>query len=164
MRRIAAVVLVLLLAGCGGGGSKPTVSEPGARPAAASSVAARDAAAVVRAFEAAIPTAHLGTVFTEATDPNHKLGRPGGYSSKATWTDTRIPPDVAEDGQVERGGTVEVFGSAANAKARSDYVQAGLKAAGFLGSEYHYLRGGVLVRVSGQLTPDQAAEYDRALG
>jgi hypothetical protein len=33
----------------------------------------------------------------------------------------------------------------------------------FVGTEYSYLDGAVLVRVSGKLTPHQAAEYERVI-
>jgi hypothetical protein len=33
-----------------------------------------------------------------------------------------------------------------------------------LGTEYDYINGDVLVRVSGKLTPDQAGEYGKAIG
>lgn len=59
--------------------------------------------------------------YTATTDPNHLLGRPDGYASKASWTDTRISAAQANDdtsGSVDLGGSIEVFASAAAAQAR----------------------------------------------
>lgn len=38
-----------------------------------------------------------------------------------------------------------------------------VRRAGFLGKEYHWLEGGVLLRVTGELTPHQARDYRTAL-
>jgi hypothetical protein len=98
---------------------------------------------------------------TASTDPNNLLGRPGGYTSKADWTDSRSKPKL--DDEVQRGGSVEVYDDPAAAEERAKYIADTLKAAKIFGTEYHYLNGGVLLRVSGALTPDQAAEYEAAL-
>ena len=58
---------------------------------------------------------------------------------------------------------MEVFASADAAAARQRYIQQVQKAAPFVGTEYSYVDGTVLVRVSGKLTPEQAAEYERAI-
>lgn len=112
-----------------------------------------------------VPSARAGVVYTAADDPNRLLGRPNGYSSKTSFIDTRIAGDAVEfmpPDAIERGGSVEVFDDPAAAEARRDYIQAigkGLPAA----VEYDYVADGVLVRVSRELTPEQAAEYERAL-
>lgn len=104
-------------------------------------------------------------IYTEETDPNHLLGRPNGYLSKATFEDTRIKQnDVLgySPGDVEAGGSVEVFTDAVGAAARTTYIQTLAK--GFPGAaEYDYLAGPVLLRVSRLLTPSQGAEYESAL-
>jgi hypothetical protein len=80
------------------------------------------ASSVVRSFEKAhLPVAGLLT-HNGSTDPNHLLGRPGGYTSKAAWVDRPIPKsDSAGDtrGDVDYGGSVEVFASPAGAKDRA---------------------------------------------
>jgi hypothetical protein len=58
---------------------------------------------------------------------------------------------------------VEVFPTADAAAARQRYIQQVLTTAPFVGTEYSYLDGTALVRVSGKLTPDQAAEYERVI-
>lgn len=99
------------------------------------------------------------TILTAATDPNHLLGRPGEYTSKARFRDSRIPaaPDVTG------GGEIEVFATSAQAVRRARYIQQVVQAAPILGAEYDYVAGPVLLRVSGKLTPSQAAGYALAL-
>ncbi len=123
---------------------------------------------VVAEITQRVPEATPSVVFTPATDPNDLLGRPNGYTSKASFNDTRIDPETLgglEEGGVEFGGSVEVFASEDAARKRMDYIQAVLAAAPPIlgGSEYDYVRGGVLLRVTGTLTPDQAATYEAAL-
>jgi hypothetical protein len=58
---------------------------------------------------------------------------------------------------------VEVFSSQDAAVARQKYIEQIAKAAPVLANEYDYVYGPVLVRVTGKLTPAQAAGYGRAL-
>jgi hypothetical protein len=109
---------------------------------------------------------HLTVVYTAATDPNHLLGRPNGYLSKASFSDRRVSSSDTEGdtkGDVNFGGSVEVFSSASGAKRRAAYIESMEKALPILGTEYDYLNGPVLVRVSQYLTPTQAKGYQRAL-
>jgi hypothetical protein len=113
---------------------------------------------------AAVPTAKLSGTVTAANDPDHLLGRPGQYTSKVTFTDSRIKAaDVVDPskGSVDLGGEVEVFGDAASAKARAKYIQTVTKSLPAL-AEYDYVHGAVLVRVSHYLTPAQAGGYKSA--
>lgn len=128
---------------------------------AASSTAPHDAEHIIAALATAIPDAKPATVYTAATDPNNLLGRPGGYTSKADFTDQRAQPDL--DDAVQKGGSVEVYDDPADAKERAEYIATTLKKVKIFGTEYHYLKGGILLRVSGELTPDEAAEYQTAL-
>jgi hypothetical protein len=111
-----------------------------------------------------IPTVTPSGVYTADTDPNHLLGRPGGYLSKASFTDTRISsPSLAGDpaGAVERGGSVETYADAAEARNRMVYIQGIAKSNPMFG-EYDYTAGPSLIRVSRLLTPQQAADYQSA--
>jgi hypothetical protein len=114
-------------------------------------------------------------VYTAATDPNHELGRQGGYTSKVAWVDRRAvkayqdglkqdqlgfsPGLPGDGGSVDNGGGIEVFPTAAEARARADFIR------GF-GSEladgYDYTAGGALLRLSKYLTPAQAQAYRAA--
>ena len=64
---------------------------------------------------------------------------------------------------IECGVTVEQWASAGDAEDRSDYILTILDDAPMLGSEYHYLDGAILVRVTGELPPSAAKEYETAL-
>lgn len=161
LSRIMASLIAALLAviSCASGGPGP--SSPGV-PAATARLTAEQ---VVTELAKRIPTVRPGVVFTAETDPNRLLGRPNGYRSKASFTDTRIPAEEVagnSEGVVERGGSVEVFADEQGAQRRMQFIQniaSGLPAA----VEYDYTSGPVLLRVSRSLTPAQAAEYQKAL-
>jgi len=113
---------------------------------------------------AKVPTAKQSGTVTAANEPNHLLGRPGQYTSKVTFTDSRIKTSEVTDsskGSVDVGGAIEVFASPADAAARAKYIQTVTKSMSAL-AEYDYVHGNVLVRVSHYLTPAQAAGYKSA--
>jgi len=115
-------------------------------------------------ISAKVQDAKLSGTVTAANDPNHLLGRPNQYTSKVTFTDSRIKTADVEgtkEGDVERGGAVEVFATPADAAARAKYIQAVTKSLPAL-AEYDYVHGTVVVRVSHYLTPEQAAGYKTA--
>jgi len=161
-RTTAAALLVagLALAGCGGGGSdsKTASKAPDGKPLT-----------VATAFDAVakqVTTAKFSDTVSAANDKNHLLGRPNEYTSKTDFTDSRIKADDVsglDRGDVERGGAIEVFPAAADAKARATYIQTVTKSLPVF-AEYDYQQGNVLVRVSHFLTPDQAGEYKAAAG
>jgi hypothetical protein len=101
--------------------------------------------------------------YTAKNDPNDLLGRPNQYSSKVNFKDTRLKPDsLADDLNVQEGGSIEVFKNQDDAIARKQYIESiGKGFAPF--SEYTYREGTILLRLSHQLTPKQAAEYENAL-
>lgn len=154
---------LLLLAACGGSGSARVAS-----PAATvTGTAGRttDAATVVAALKAAGVPIGAVQVYTAANDPNSLLGRPGQYTSKASFTLTTIPAEkqnASDQFDVQNGGSVEVFGSAADAQRRDRYVATVTASVPML-VEYDTVQGTVLLRLSGALTPDQAKQYQQAL-
>lgn len=165
------LAVIPLMAACS---TTPTPTTPAANAAAMSSPAsaspttptALDAAGVVTKLKAARLPVGAVTVYTAANDPNHLLGRPNGYTSKAAFIDTRVKPSDARDtsaGSVDLGGSVEVFATGAEATAREQYIQGAEKSMPMLGTEYDYVSGDVLLRVSEVLTPDQAKAYQAAL-
>lgn len=98
------------------------------------------------------------TIFDAETDPNHLLGRPGQYISKASFWDSRIGDP--EDGP--EAGTVEVFRNEKNLLSRMRYVEEiGQRMPMFL--QYQFRRGLVLLRLNKRFTPIAAKEYERAL-
>lgn len=159
---IAGLALAALLVGCsdndGDEAAEPTAGTtsngaPGASEAeatvSAESVAARIAAAV---DVTAVP-------ITEDNDPNDLLGRPNGYIAATVLKDSRLA-DCGDDLGVDCGATVEEWPDAEAVKVRADFIAGLQKDSPLLGSEYHYLDGPVLVRVSGELKPSEAEGYE----
>lgn len=160
MNRTLTATAALLLAGLAAcsssSGSTPAKTAAKPKPLTASTAFTQ--------LSAAVPTAKLSGTVTAANDPNHLLGRPGQYTSKVTFADSRIKAsDVSgtSKGDVDRGGAIEVFATARDAEARAKYIEAIVKAMPIV-SEYDYAHGTVLVRVSHYLTPAQAAGYKSA--
>ncbi|MFF4911265.1 hypothetical protein ACFY2T_41100 [Streptomyces sp. NPDC001260] len=155
-----AIVACAALAACSSK-SGPT-SSPDTKPKATTSKQATvTASSAMTAIAAKVPTAKQFATVTAANDPNHLLGRPSQYTSKVTFTDTRIKASEVTDsskGSVDLGGAIEVFASPADATARAKYIETVTKSVSAL-TEYDYVHGTVLVRVSHYLTPSQAAEY-----
>ena len=163
----AAAITALTLAGCSNtsnsGSSSGTSSSAPAKANAAAATPLTASTAFTK-LTTTVPTAKLSGTVTAANDPNHLLGRPGQYTSKTTFTDTRIKAaDVTDStkGSVDLGGAIEVFTDPATAEARAKYIAAVTKSMSAL-AEYDYVHGSVLVRVSHYLTPAQAAGYKSA--
>ncbi len=158
---------VLSSAACSTGGGSPTSTDAaGVVAPAENGDTPKTADDVTNTLGAKIATLKLIKTYTAEDDPNHLLGRPNGYSSKTAFGDSRVKSDDVEylkEDAVERGGSVEVFSTEEAAKARMDFIQAVAKGLPAVG-EYDYVKGGVLVRVSRFLTPDQAKQYQVALG
>lgn len=126
---------------------------------------ALDAEQVTQKLTEKIPSVSLTKKFSAEDDPNKLLGRPGSYSSKTAFADARVPKDGLPDDNThtEHGGSVEIFADEAGATARKNQILELSKSLGGLFAEYGYVKGGVLLRVSSKLTPDQAKEYETAL-
>ncbi|MFE7854072.1 hypothetical protein [Streptomyces sp. NPDC057403] len=163
-KALAAMTAALLFVGAAACSTSDSSSAEDTKTGAAAS-SPITASSAFSGVSAKVSTAKESGTVTAANDPNHLLGRPNQYTSKVTFTDTRIKAsDVSstEKGALERGGAIEVFADASDAKARADYIQSVTKAMSAL-AEYDYVHGTVLVRVSHYLTPDQAAEYKAAV-
>lgn len=151
---IAAALTVLAAAGCSS--SHPASSHPSVSPHPASG-----AVLASRLKAAGLPIKHL-IVYTPTTDPNHEMGRQGGYTSKVAWVDPRAVKAGAGNPASDRGGTefgggIEVFPTAAGAKDRYQYLK-GFKPP--FGDGYDYLSGAAILRLSQYLTPAQAHAYE----
>lgn len=96
---------------------------------------------------------------TEDNDPNNLIGRPNGYVEAAVIYAKGAQCDELG---VSCGATVELFEDADDAERRSDYIQGVLEKAPMLDSEYHYLDGAALLRVSGDIKPSDAEDYEKA--
>lgn len=172
---LAGLTIVVAVTGCGGnseGTGQPvegtpvadasvTPSEtPSPSPSPTESTT-MDAEAIAKALQAQVPSVVKVTVITEDNDPNDLIGRPNGYVSAAVVSDQGGDQSDSEPG-VAYGATVEVFEDAEAAQRRSDYIQGILEDAPLFGTEYHYLSGPALLRVSGEIKPSMAAEYEEA--
>ena len=114
-----------------------------------------NASDVLNAFiEASLPIGET-EIYTEETDPNELLGRPDSYTSKVNFADTRL-----EQGENLTGGSIEVFAVQKDAETRKDYIESIFEAMPFM-SEYIYIKGTMLLRLSYSLTPEQAQEYNK---
>lgn len=167
MRKIVLLTLFLtIVAGCGetaqAPASTPTTQPTQATPASTTVKATLSAEQIVKALQARGLPIGAFTVYTAETDLNHLLGRPGQYISKASFKDTRIVSQTTDFG-VSDGGSVETFATAKDAQGRFAYLQSLSTSGNALFAEYEYIEGLVVLRVSSQLTPDQAKAYDTAL-
>ncbi|MBM6400190.1 hypothetical protein [Phycicoccus sonneratiae] len=170
----------VLLAGCGAE-AQPTTSAtaatsavPTASPSAPSatptptstpspelptspSEAAKDIESEVSAVVAVIQ-------LTEDNDTNNLIGRPGQYDAATFMADKRLgcsKTDQFDELGIDCGAKIERWASEDDATARAADIQKKLKEYG-LGAEYDYVRGNLLLRVSGKLKPSQAKEYLKA--
>jgi hypothetical protein len=158
----AVAVAAMLAAGCSNTITKTFTGGPGtSRPATPAAVPHRPASALAAQLQAAgLPVRHV-IVYTPSTDPNHEMGRQGGYTSKVAWQDPRAARQDAGDtrGSVGLGGGIEVFPTVTGAQARYQYLR------GFqppFGDGYDLLTGTAILRLSQYLTPAQARAYKAA--
>jgi hypothetical protein len=157
----------LLLAGCSGSTPKvdgrPATFSPGTGTATVSASTV-DATGAFKTIAASVKTAKFGSTVTADNDGNHLLGRPNQYTSKITFTDSRIKTTDTQGlkpGDVGYGGSIETFTNHDDATTRAKYIQTVTKGVPALG-EYDYVHGTSVIRVSQLLTPAQAKEYDTA--
>jgi len=164
---LVTIAAALLFAGCADGDGDSTATTGQASQTATEAPTTTTAeprrldaeAVATRLKEAGLPIGEV-RVYTAANDPNEQLGRPGGYTSKVSFHDTRL--EQSDDFDVDGGGSVEVFDNEKDANSRFEYVDA-ITRGNAMFNEYHWLDGPIFLRVSKSLTPDQAEEYHRAL-
>jgi hypothetical protein len=101
--------------------------------------------------------------YTGDNDVNHLMGRPGQYTGKLNFKDTRIlSSDAGVNIGVPDGGSIEVFANMTDAKHRFAYIQAISTSGAAMFAEYEYLDGAAILRISPQLSPGLAAQYKAA--
>ena len=183
MKRLALVIPCLLFIGACSSGESSVASSPSsssdpvstttgsAAPPSSDPVATtttstappstQDGTAIAEALKADVGSVQKVVTITEDNDPNNKIGRPNGYVSAAVIYDSGVV-DCGDDLGVDCGATVEVWPSADAAKERSEYIQGLQKNSPILGTEYNYLNGAALLRVSGNIKPTVAEEYESA--
>jgi hypothetical protein len=109
--------------------------------------------------EAGLPIGQV-TALTPENDPNQLLGRPGQYTGKVQFEDTRV--NDGDSNPLALGGSIEVFANPNDAKRRAEYVQA-ITTSSSLFAEYSWQVDSVFLRLDNAFTPTQAAEYERVL-
>ena len=108
-------------------------------------------------IEKGLPLGKL-EIYDEETDLNKLLGRPNQYTSKVNFEDTR----VKQIGEYVEGGTVEIFNNEADAQNRETYLNT-VTSTFSPSAQYMYRYGVVLLRISYDLLPDQAEEYNNVI-
>jgi hypothetical protein len=166
MRSMMIALAIVGLVGCGSDSSSTATSTTanGAVATTAATGKLTDANGVLQALKSSgIPVLEVDN-YTAENDPNKKLGRPGGYTSKVNWHDSRAELKKDDQGFIDSdsGGSIEYFSNESDAKARNDYIKGIVSSTGGLVTEYDFLKGKVLLRVSGDLTPAQSEEYRTA--
>lgn len=106
-------------------------------------------------------------IYNAENDPASRLGRPGQYTGKANFHDSRFPLVMLTGTEVinfqNSGGTIETFASVEDLEARRTALETALAQIPTAPPEYRYSSGTVLLRLGHVLTPDQAAQYEAAL-
>ena len=92
-------------------------------------------------------------------NPNELLGRPDGYDHAAVFYDAGLT--CAAPG-IECGAFLEVWSDAAEAESRSGYLLALQDGTPGLGAEVHHVDGPYLLRLTDDLAPSSAEEYEQA--
>jgi hypothetical protein len=93
-------------------------------------------------------------VHTPESDPNKLLGRPGQYTGKINWTDTRTGAAAQGD------ATIELFADRQTLDARKAYVEPFTKTSLFAQYLYAHPTRLALMRLPHELTPEQAKQYE----
>lgn len=149
---------VVALSACSSGGDSADSNGAGDTSTTTESA---DATEVAEELKGASPTASKVVTITEDNDPNDLIGRPNGYDSAAIIYDSEVSCDELGS---ECGVVVEVFSEEDAAQARGEYIQGILSESPALGSEWDYVKGSVVLRVSGELKPSSNTKYAEAFG
>jgi hypothetical protein len=163
MTKLAAVfaAMVFALVGCSTSDDDGTTPNNGTTPSTPAPAAPKLAATQVanRLADLGMPVSDIATT-TEDNDPNDKLGRQGGYLSRATF----VLPGAekgAEDTDTARGGSIEGWPTDEAAIERYEYLQG--FTGGILGDGYDYVFGPVVLRIAKEVKPSIAEAFEAAL-
>ena len=144
--------LALMLAVAMGGAVVRDIVAPTVVP-----VDAQEVVAILKAHN--LPIGET-VAYTAESDPDRLMGLPGSYASKAGWRDTTLGTDGPLT--VQSGGIVEVFPDEATAAQRGrDLARAVLDRR--LSGENRYIKGRIVLRLSGRLSQGQPEKYFSAL-
>lgn len=163
------VLCVVALAGCSSAAESPApaASSVATTPSSAAEIsptptptAPLTATELAKQIKADVSTVTKIVTITEDNDPNKLLGRPNGYIDAAVIYDKG--GDCRGSMGADCGATIEVWPTAADATARSEYIQKLLKDTPAFGTEYHTVSGAALLRVAGAVKPSTAKLYAAA--
>jgi hypothetical protein len=105
-------------------------------------------------------------IFDSKTDPNKLLGRPGQYTSKVAWADTRYPEAAPIEGspplESVPDNTIEVFPTIESAVVRQEYIVKVTSGIPML-TQYIFREGKVLMRLQKDILPEEAKQYETNL-
>lgn len=169
-KTMIAGLLLFVVAACNGNGGNGRAATTNTTAATTTLPTANSTATTIR-----VPTARefiagfkghglpIGKVicFTDETDPNKLLGRPGGYVEKCDWADKRaeqiLPDDLV-------GGSIETFEKPGGAAQRAEYLRA-FEGAGAFSTGYTFVPNDAIwvLRIDGDLTKTQARAYLREM-
>jgi hypothetical protein len=139
-------------------GSNAAPPGPGTGVSAPGGNQVLDAKAVFdRLAAAGLPVTNAVPIDT-STDPDKLLGHAGGYTSRLSFTVPGGNPKADQYG-IGRGGVIEVFANAADAKRRADRLR---KDRGSR-DEHQYLAGSILVRLVGGVDRTLADKFRTAV-
>jgi len=150
---ILLLALFMVVSGCG----QPKASSKDFTAPKQKEKTTLSASEVLAGLKAAKLPIGQSTEYTAETDTNNLLGRPGQYIGKINFEDTRIEEDNAD-----LNDSIEVFSNTNDLNSRANYIKAVTKDTPML-LQYSYTHKNVLLRLDTALTPDQAAEYEKAL-
>lgn len=125
-----------------------------------------DSTVLADALQSAVPELVGRIEMTEDNDANDLIGRPGQYDQASFIGDDRLGCKKSDDYNTldtACGVKIERWLDAAAAQARGEDIQRKLRDYG-LGAEYDYVVGRLLLRLSGDYKPSQAAAIQRAAG
>ncbi|MFT4036835.1 MAG: hypothetical protein QM692_01545 [Thermomicrobiales bacterium] len=109
------------------------------------------ALSIVQALQAAGLPIGAYEEYTIYTDPNEMMGRPGGYTSKVNFLDTRLEREYTDEYDVSDGGSVEFFANTKNLQARVKHLEFVQATIPLIDSEVMITHGTALLRVSNRL-------------
>ena len=113
---------------------------------------------VLNAFKAANLPVDNVVVYNEETDTNKLLGRPNQYVGKINFGDARVKPRGGE----KRPNSIEVFAKDEDLQTRKQYTENISKSASIF-AQYIYAHKNVLLRLTHDLLPKDAAQYENVL-
>lgn len=163
----AVALTVLLAAGCGSqdAASPQFAPAPGTAVTTIDKTERLDAEGIVKKLKAAGLGLTGIAVQDEDTDPNNLLGRPNGYTSRAS-ADLPGGNENFDQGDVDRGLVVEVFDNAVQCSTRKAYIASVKAGNSIIGTEYQYVTpdGTGLIRVGQSIKPSLAKKIEAAVG